>query len=287
MADESDGIGEAFDSQLRVLLTIAAQFGEKISRLREELSRKHEAEAVKESRELQARFDAERSSARASFAPVQQSHWWDQATPEDIANVHETAIAWRAYDDQARQAGDRIRHEVKERYGIDVDAPGADSILLSTTLREAEIERAGVTRDRQKADEELTASQQLIVDANRHESESNDWANLDLDGADMAELDEPVAVDSAHVNAVEADDESQLSRDAGEAAYDSAERRNLFAASLEGKADQKTIDAWKVADSDQAKHPREAVTTRPGRASKTHRSGASTGQQRERGGLAR
>ena len=37
MADETDGVGETFDDSLRIALTVASQFGERISRLREQL----------------------------------------------------------------------------------------------------------------------------------------------------------------------------------------------------------------------------------------------------------
>ena len=39
MADEADGVGETFDDSLRIALTVASQFGERISRLREQLAR--------------------------------------------------------------------------------------------------------------------------------------------------------------------------------------------------------------------------------------------------------
>ena len=59
------------------------------------------------------------------------------------------------------------------------------------------------------------------------------------------------------------------------------------AASLEGKADQKTIDARILADGENAKHPREAVRTQPGRAAKPRKRAKGVAQQRTRGGLAR
>ena len=69
--------------------------------------------------------------------------------------------------------------------------------------------------------------------------------------------------------------------DAAEA-FDSAERRDRFASSLEGKADREVIDARMTAAAGQARHPREAVTTAMTRAPKARK--ASTGQapQRER-----
>ncbi|WP_268234424.1 hypothetical protein [Mycetocola zhadangensis] len=38
MAEETDGVGESFDDSLRIAITVASQFGERISRLREQMS---------------------------------------------------------------------------------------------------------------------------------------------------------------------------------------------------------------------------------------------------------
>ena len=56
---------------------------------------------------------------------------------------------------------------------------------------------------------------------------------------------------------------------------------------LDGKADQKTIDARILADGENARHPREAVRTQPGRAAKPRKKAKGVVQQRTRGGLAR
>ena len=45
--------------------------------------------------------------------------------------------------------------------------------------------------------------------------------------------------------------------------WDTAERREEFAASLQGKADQAAVDARVLADLSQGTHPRQAVATAP------------------------
>ena len=289
MAEETDGVGETFDDSLRIALTIASQFGERIARLREQLTRQREASANQEARELQARFEAERGAARASLAPIEQAEWWNQATPEDIAGVHETATAWRDVDDVARDAGDTIKNEVRERYGIDVDAPGADPAAVAAAVRDAERDRADAATERQRAGEDLTASQLLFANAERYERENReaadrDWNIDDLDGLAGTDL---TAGDEHSEQAVKAADVARVERGAGELDYDSSERRERFAASLEGKADQKTINARILADGENAKHPREAVASQSGKAAKPRRSGKSSVQQRDRGGLSR
>jgi colicin import membrane protein len=155
MADETDGVGETFDDSLRIALTVASQFGERISRLREQMSHTREAAAQQEYRELENRFEAERGAARASLEPVRHPEWWDTEKVEDIALVHETAIIWRDHDDVAREAGDTIRREVQDRYGIDVDGPGADPAAVAAASREAKQALAKACAERERSAEEL------------------------------------------------------------------------------------------------------------------------------------
>ena len=292
MAEETDGVGEMFDDSLRIALTMASQFGERISRLREQMSRMREASAQQEYRELESRFEAERGAARASLAPVSQPEWWNTAGADDIAQAHETATVWRDHDETAREAGDTIRREVSERYGIDVDAPGVDPAAVAAALRDAERDRAEARAERERSGEELTASQILFANADRHERESQEWAerdwnNGDFDGADIADFHEFERRDDDRTQAAEATAQSRVEGDDAGLDYDSSERRRQFAASLEGKADQKTIDARILADGENAKHPREAVRTQPGRAAKPRKKAKGVVQQRTRGGLAR
>ena len=292
MVEETDGVGEMFDDSLRIGLTMASQFGERISRLREQMSRMREASAQQEYRELDARFEAERGAARASLAPVRQAEWWNTAGVDDIAQAHETATVWRDHDETAREAGDTIRREVRQRYGIDVDAPGADQAVVVAALRDAERDRAEARAERERSGEELTASQILFANADRHEREAQQWAERDwnsgdFDGADIADFHEFERRDDDRTQAVEATGQSRVEGDDAGLDYDSSERRRQFAASLEGKADQKTIDARILADGENAQHPREAVRTQPGRAPKPRKKAKVAVQQRARGGLTR
>jgi len=279
MAEETDGVGEMFDDSLRIALTIASQFGERISRLREQMSRMREASAGQEYRELEARFEAERGAARASLMPVQQQEWWNTAGVDDIAQAHETATVWRDHDETAREAGETIRLEVRQRYGIDVDAPGADPAAVAAALRDAERDRAEARAERERSEEELTASQVLFTNADRHEREAQERAERDWNSDERRADDWTLAAEATGESRVEGDDAGLD--------YDSSERRRQFAASLEGKADQRTIDARILADGENAKHPREAVGTPPGRAAKPRKKAKGVVQQRTRGGLAR
>lgn len=272
MAEDTDGVSETFDDSLRIALTISSQFAERITRLREQLSLQREASAQQEYRELEARFESERGAARASLAPVQNSEWWNTARPEDIAAAHETATVWRAQDDKAHEASERIRREVQERYGIDVEAPGARPEAVAAALRDAERDRAQARTERERAAQELTASQLLLASADRR----------DRDEQDIAEAEWRDGREDTTAPGLAAEERLQ-----SELAYDSAERRQRFAASLEGTADQKAIDARILADGENAKHPREAVLRQPGQAPKPRKRSKGAAQERTRGGLAR
>lgn len=121
MVDESDGIEEAIEGQTRLLITAAAQAGERLARAREDALRRATAKSEREARELQSRFAAEQRSVRAHLEGVQRPEWWDRATPESIAQAYESAVAWRHEEPEAARAEQRITDELRERHGITPD----------------------------------------------------------------------------------------------------------------------------------------------------------------------
>ena len=89
MADESDGIEEAFEGQLRIAVTAAGRVGEALARAREEAARRAQAQSEQAARELSSRFEAEKRAARVELGSVHRSDWWDKATPQQIAGAIE------------------------------------------------------------------------------------------------------------------------------------------------------------------------------------------------------
>jgi colicin import membrane protein len=249
MAEETDGVREAFDDALRIALTVATQLGEKVARLREQFGRQREARAVQTNRELEARFEAERGAMRASLLPLQQHDWWDGASVTDIANARETATAWSDFDDVARETNDTIEREVHERFGVEVSQSEANPAEVAEALRTAESERVAATTKRERQGEELTAAELLLLAANRRDRESA-----------QAKSDEWAANPD----------------------YDSVARRDEFAASLVGVAEPATIAARILADGENARHPSEAITARSGQAAKVRRSTGPREQERQR-----
>lgn len=139
MAEETDGIEEAFGGQLRVLVTAAGQVGERLARAREEALRNAQARSEQEYRELQSRIEAERRAARVEMANVHRSDWWDRATPEQIGRTYQLARAWSQEDPEAMRTEQRVRDELRARYGI--DAAGADPEAVRQRIR-LELDRA-------------------------------------------------------------------------------------------------------------------------------------------------
>jgi hypothetical protein len=282
MAEESDGIGEAFDGQIRVALTMAAQMAERFSRLREDLARNAQARTEQQNRELQVRFDAERNAARASLAPVNQPEWWNHADVNDIATAYETAEAWRPVDDDIARTSDRMREELRSRYGVDVNNLGADPAAVREAIARSEQDRttAGTARgdsvrDYAEANSLLTTADQLDREAEEkdRQRERDERGNgAPAEGLSREEL----------------TGEADRYRDDAATTYDSAERRGEFAASMEKSGvDPELQKARLVADRDNGTHPSAAVATKPGKQTKARNRSQAPGLERERGGLSR
>jgi hypothetical protein len=198
------------------------------------------AASQQQARELQARLEAERSAARAQLASVERQDWWASADPQQIAAAWETAQVWLESDPDARRAADRIRQEVRDRYGIDVDDPRADPGAVADAL---------------------TARQHAEQDAQQQSRRDDVEAALLLREADQT--------DRAQQPAAAARNEQDASR-----LYDSAERRRELAASLQGVYDSEAVEARVLADTSQARPATEAVRTASRRAPTPRRSRA-------------
>lgn len=250
---EADGMDDAVDGALRTGLMVAARIGEQLARMREEDQRTIAAAEEQRARELQERFDAQRAAARAQLAPVARDDWWDQATPAMIERVHETATAWKAYDPEAAQAAERIRDQVQTRYGIDVNNTGADEASVSDALTRAQQTRLEAESERTKA---------------------------------LAARTDEVVVGAAVAGANQQGTAAHKAR--AEPAYDSAERRQQLAESLEGKGDREAVNSRLLADKHQGVPATAAVAHKPSlaRTSKIAKQ-IGKGKALERGGLER
>jgi hypothetical protein len=250
---EADGMDDAVDGAMRTGLMVAARIGEQLARMRDEDQRSIAAAEEQRARQLQERFDAQRAAARAQLAPAARDDWWDKATPEMIERVHQTATAWKAYDPAAAQASEHIRNQVQGRYGIDVNNTGADEASVSAALTSAQQARSEAENERTKAA--------------------------------AARTDEVVA-GAAVAGANRQDAAAQKAQ--GEPTYDTPERRQQLAESLEGKGDREAVNSRLLADKHQGTPAVAAVAHKPTlvRTSKMAKLGG-MGRTLERGGLER
>jgi colicin import membrane protein len=248
---EPDGINEVFASSARVAITAGGLMAERIVRQREQAHRDAQAQSQQATRELQARLDGERRAAAAALRPVGRDEWWDRASPEEIGVAWETASAWRNVDADAQRTANRVRDELRRRYAIDVDSLDADPTSVQDALerRERALRLASQARESARVDDAVAAP--LLVAAGRADRQED--ADRDVDPEDYARTD---------------------------VLYDSAERRRRLAAELEGVADEETIEARVVADTNQALPAKEAVSSTPRRTPAARRSRGKGSQTR-------
>jgi hypothetical protein len=234
-----------------------------------------------------------------------EEKWWAAAGQDDIAQAWQHARAWEHEDPVVRLGADRLRRGLAERYGIDVDAltrdDEPDAVQRAMTGRgRGEQARQDAEEQRAQARREQAEADQLVQDADRSERaeqaareqvpDERQRALWDLQREEARVAGEWFRAKEAERIASEQAGSEQAaqagSRAAGAARYDSAERRENLAASLEGVADEETIQARLVADTNQARPAHEAVTSKQARVPKARprRGPSGRGPQVQRGG---
>ena len=252
MADESDGIEEAFEGQLRIAVTAAGRVGEALARAREEAARRAQAQSEQAARELSSRFEAEKRAARVELGGVYRSDWWDKATPQQIGGALTTARAWGSEDPEAQRAEGRIRDELRTRYGVDVDNTGADPAAVQAAVEAEQLRRQSDTERQRSATEqaEAVALSRQVDEIDRAAEASRDTADTAPDEAER----EQAQVTEREQNRAEA------TREKAEPLYDSSERRERDADKLEQRGvGKEAVSAKMAADVSQGKPATEAV----------------------------
>jgi colicin import membrane protein len=247
---QADGVFEEAEGNIRQQLMAAAQLARSAVQARQDAAQRATRRDLEEARQLQAQLDAQRVAARAELAPVHESSWWDQAQVRDVARAYETAVTFRDEDQAARDAESRIRQELRERYDVEVLETGADPAVVRATLVDRDTERAERDEREAQAGDDQNLAAGLVV------------------GAEMLEVSADLA------DAEEAQDLRDLAADVehnAELSWDSAERRELHVEGIKAGPDRAAAaTAWKQADVDQARHPREAVQgSRKGKSPRT------------------
>ena len=262
MADESDGIEEAFDGQLRIAVTAAGRMGETLARAREDAARRARAQSEQEARELSSRFEAEKRAARVELGSVYRSDWWDRATPEQIGGALTTARAWGAEDPEAVRAEGRIRDELRTRYGVDVNNTGADPAAVQAAVEAEQLRRQSDTERRLSATEQAEA-----VALSRQADEADRAAEAARTSADVTP--DEGEREQAQVQAEREQNRADATREKAEPLYDSAERRERDADKLEQRGvGKKAVSAKMAADVSQGKPATAAVKAQQAQSAK-------------------
>ena len=214
--------------------------------MREESHRRETTQADGERAQLEARFAAEKQAAIARIAPVREEQWWETASRDDVAATWQLAHTWRD-DPTAAETIEKMREQVKTRYGIDVETR-ADGPQVRELLNQADHDRAET--ERAKSARQHIEAQRIAAQADR---------------ADQAtETGEP------------ARDADQIQQDES-TVYDSAERRHQRAEELERAGiDKETAAGVLRADVSQGRPATDAV--RNATARKATRAPAFTGR---------
>lgn len=242
---ETDGVDETFDQTMHLALTAAARAGETVARMREESQRRDTTRADSERAQLETRFAAEQQASVARLDVVRHPQWWDKVRREDVVATWQLAHTWRE-DPAAARAIDRMREEVKTRYGADVGTD-SDGHQVDGMLSQA-------SGERNRAQHEQAEASRIVAQADR--------------------------ADQAQEGVVPASEPRRLEAQA-EATYDSAERRQQRAGELErAGVDTETAAGVIRADVGQGRPAADAVrgaTAKPARArSKRVAAGVST-----------
>ena len=280
MAEETDGIEEAFEGQLRVLVTAAGQIAERFARAREEVSRKAQAVSEQAAREMQDRFEAERKTAQLEVSRVHSPEWWDRATPEHMAHTYQVARAWARDDPEAARAEQTMRNEFRSRYNLDVDKTDADPAAVHAAVQRAERARVDAGAERHRAAAEAAEAQLLMNQADQEDRRA-DEARL------SGEHDPDVANQEQRLAEAEASgDRSRAIREVGRAVYDSAQRRDATAKDLESKGIDSEIVATRMrADMSQASTATEVVKTSRAKTPRSRKGSRPRGTQVQRPGI--
>lgn len=260
---DADGVTEQAEGNLRMGLMAAAQVARSASLTRRTRLEQATRRDLDEARQLQARIDADRSTAQAELAPVHQASWWDQADPREVARVYETAVTWRDEDEAARLAESRIRQELRDRYGVEVNESSADPAVVRAALGRQASDREDHETQREDARRDHDVALGLTVEA--------DVLELQADAAE-------------HRDARELRDEAATVNQDAEQAWDSSIRRDEHAQRMGQAGDPSAAAAWKQADVDQARHPGDAIRGGRPKSPRVRTAAPATGRQIERGG---
>ena len=144
---ETDELDASLGRTMQHGLMIAAQIGREASRLWQKRLEQKARMSSRDAARAQLAFDAERRTARAALAAVQQDAWWENATPAKVIDAYRTATAWERHDDVAKQVAGQIRDEAAKRWGVDTARLISEQSPHLETVLQAAPERLAAARE--------------------------------------------------------------------------------------------------------------------------------------------
>mgnify|MGYP000094487707 FL=1 len=255
---ETDGVDEAVEGQLRMFITTAEMIGREMVRHRAEQMRQARVQSERDAERLQQRLDAEREAALVQLARTGERGWYEQVTPQELAYTYQLAEAWAGQDRNADAYRIRMKTELKVRYGIDPESLRSEDAIQAAMQKTAERERRDAAAERIEAKEDERQARDLMNQADhdgQHASDERAAAEQETDPQERLD----------HIEeARKAETREDENRQDGQVTYDSAERRQQFAANLEARGiSHETAAARCRADAAQAKPATQAVGKQP------------------------
>ncbi|WP_405216506.1 hypothetical protein [Agrococcus sp. Ld7] len=267
--EENDGIDDLSDGLSRTALTVVAQVGRQLAKVVQKAHEEAAAQRTAAAADLQARLDAQRMMARAELATVHRPEWWRDASTQEIARTVEVARTWAPHDAEVAAAAQVVRHQVQERYGVDVDATGPYTSEILHATHAVAVDRAEAAKQRAAAEQEEGEARLLLLQGiglQQLADEAKERADelehgVDWDRGTVADLEQFAEAQEHRATSSEQRDEGEQKLAGAADLYDSAERRQAFASRLEqnGASAEQVRDRLLV-DADQARHPKEAAT---------------------------
>lgn len=127
-------VEDVLEGMLRQSLAAGSQLTEQVARARQQYLRHAAQQAEQVTVEGQRSLAADRAVMQSVLVPTTRDDWWETAQPEQIAQAHLLAEAWKENDPSALAASEKIKSEVKSRYGIETDDLQGDAAYLQDHL---------------------------------------------------------------------------------------------------------------------------------------------------------
>ncbi len=113
----------------------------------------------------------------------------ESATPEQVAATYEKAAAWETLDPEVARSAERMRTELRDRYGV--ENAGAGQAALRDAVERNERSRGDAAQQRAAAGVDVTQAGAYVAAADRldREGDRRDREQYDRDQADAARVD--------------------------------------------------------------------------------------------------